>query len=86
MKKGLLLLQGYSANQNAPDNKNAATFWRKGHSPNENVGFPVTTNTTCNRSNENAGFPDTIKLHVEEEGHSANENAGFPDTTKTTCY
>ena len=34
---------------------------------NQNAGFPVTTNTTCNRSNENAGFPDTTKLHAEEE-------------------
>ena len=65
------------------DNKYAATFWRKGCSANENVGFPVTINTTWNRSNKNAGFPDTTKLHAEEEGCSANENAGFPDTTKT---
>ena len=28
-KNGLLLLQGHLANQNAPDNKNAATFWRR---------------------------------------------------------
>ena len=60
-------------------------FGEEGHSPNENVGFPVTTNTTCNRSNKNAGFPDTTKLHAEEEGCSANENVGFPDTRKTTC-
>ena len=59
-------------------------FRKEGHSPNENVGFSVTTNTTCNRSNKNAGFPDTTKLHAEEEGCSANENAGFSDTTKTT--
>ena len=57
-------------------------FGEEGHSPNENVGFPVTRNTTCNRSIENAGFPYIAKLHAEEEGHSANENAGFPDTTK----
>ena len=52
---------------------------------NQNAGFPVITNTACNRSNENVGFPDTTKLHAEEEGHSDNEHVGFPDTSKTTC-
>ena len=60
-------------------------FGKEGCSPNGNAGFPVITNTSCNRSNENAGFLHTTKLHAEEEGHSVNENAGFPGTTKTTC-
>ena len=49
---------------------------------NQNVGFPVTTNTTYNRRNENAGLADTTKLHAEGEGHSANEHVGLADTTK----
>ena len=34
--------------------------------PNENAGFPDTTNTTYNRINDNAEFPDTTKLCAEE--------------------
>ena len=44
-------------------------FGEEGHSPNENAGFPVITNITCNRSIENAGFPYTTKLHAEEGDH-----------------
>ena len=56
-------------------------FGKEGHSPNENAGFPVITNTTCNRSNDNTEFPDTTKLHAKQGGHT-----GFPDTTKNTYY
>ena len=80
-----LLLWGHSANQNAETTKILLPSGEEGCSPNENTGFPDTTNTTCNRSNKNARFLDTTKLHAEE-GYSANENAGFPYTTKTTCY
>ena len=53
-------------------------------SPNENAGFPDTTNTICNRTNDNAGFPDT-QPPSGKELRSPNENAGFPDTTNTIC-
>ena len=85
-EKNGLLLQSHSVNQNAPDNKMPPPFGEEGCSPNENAGFPVTANTTCNRSNENVGFLDIAKQHAEEECCSANENAEFPDTAKTTCY
>ena len=38
----------------------------EGCSPNENTGFPDTSNTTCNRSNKNAGFLDTTNYMVKK--------------------